>query len=128
MDGASMWRRSLNACWAAPSPGCRYGTREDTCHRSDGCSREREDGEGGDDTQRYHDDAEQVEALAAILERSEETWSYLQTDGIDEENQSELLEEVEQMLIEIEREVTEDEADEKNPSQSQGNSLYSQLS
>ena len=113
---------------SSESRGVGNGTRENTCHRSDGCSREREYGEGGDDAQRYHDDAEQVEALAAVLERSEETWSYLQTDGIDEENQSELLEEVEQMLIEIEREVTEDEADEKNPSQSQGNSLYSQLS
>ena len=110
------------------SRGVGNGTRENTSHRSDGCSREREDGEGGDDTQRYHDDAEQVEALAAILERSEETRSYLKTDGIDEENQSKLLEEVEQMLIEIEREVTEDEADEKNPCQSQGNSLYSQFS
>ena len=113
---------------SSESRGVGNGTREDTSHRSDGCSREREDGKGGDDTQRYYDDAEQVEALAAVLERSEETWSYLQTDGIDEENQSELLEEVEQMLIEIEGEVTEDEADEKNPSQSQGNSLYSQLS
>ena len=110
------------------SRGVGNGTREDTCHRGDGCSREREDGKGGDDTQRYYDDAEQVEALAAILERSEETRSYLQTDGIDEENQSKLLEEVEQMLIEIEREVTEDEADEKNPCQSERNSLYSQFS
>ena len=83
---------------------------------------------GCDDAQCHHDDAEQVEALAAVLERSEETRSYFQTDGIDEENQSELLEEVEQMLIEIEREVTEDEADEENPSQSQGNTLHSQLS
>ena len=113
---------------SSQSRGVGNGTREDTCHRGNGCSREREDGEGGDDTQRYHDDAEQVEALAAILERSEETRSYLQTDGIDEENQSKLLEEVEQMLIEIEREVTEDEADEKNPSQSERNSLYSQFS
>ena len=113
---------------SSESRGVGNGTREDTCHRGNGCSREREDGEGGYDTQRYHDDAEQVEALAAVLERSEETRSYLQTDGIDEENQSELLEEVEQMLIEIEREVTEDEADEKNPSQSERNSLYSQLS
>ena len=113
---------------SSESRGVGNGTREDTCHRGDGCSREREDGKGGYDTQRYHDDAEQVEALAAVLERSEETRSYLQTDGIDEENQSKLLEEVEQMLIEIEREVTEDEADEKNPSQSERNSLYSQLS
>ena len=113
---------------SSESRGVGNGTRENTSHRSDGCSREREDGEGGNDAQCHHDDAEQVETLAAVLERSEETWSYLQTDGIDEENQSELLEEVEQMLIEIEREVTEDEADEKNPSQSQGNTLHSQLS
>ena len=94
-----------------------YGTRQDTCHRGNGSSRSIEYSQCGGDTQRYHNDAEHVETSAAILERREETGAHLKADGVNEEYQSELLQKVEQVLIEVEREMTEDKTDEKNPGQ-----------
>ena len=93
------------------SRGVGDGTRQDTSHRGDGGIGERVDDEGGDDAQCYHDDAEQVEALSTVLERGEEARTYLQANGIDEEYQAELLEEVEQVLVEVEREMAEDKTD-----------------
>ena len=93
------------------SRGVGDGTRQDTSHRGDGGIGERVDDEGGDDAQCYHDDAEQVEALSTVLERGEEARTYLQANGIDEEYQAELLEKVEQVLVEVEREMAEDKTD-----------------
>ena len=65
--------------------------------------------------------------LAAVLERSEEARTYLQTDRVDKENQAKFLEKVEQMLVKVEREMSKDKTDEQNPSQAQGNTFYSEL-
>ena len=89
--------------------------RTETCHRSDRGVRDGVDAERGDDTQGNDDDAEQVETLATVLEGRKETWSHFQTDGINEEYQTELFEEVEQVLIQIEREMPKDKTDEENP-------------
>ena len=94
-----------------------YGTRQNTCHRGNGSPRSIEYSQCGSDTQRYYDDAEHVETSTAILERREEAGAHLKTDGVNEEYQSELLQEVEQVLIEVEREMTKDKTDEKNPGQ-----------
>ena len=69
----------------------------------------------------------QVETLAAVLERSEEARTYLQTDRVDKEDQAKFLEKVEQMLVKVEREMSKDKTDEQNPSQAQGNTFYSEL-
>ena len=79
------------------------------------------------DTQGHNNHAEQVETLAAVLERSEEARTYLQTDRVDKEDQAKFLEEVEQMLVKVEREMSKDKTDEQNPSQAQGNPFYSEL-
>ena len=57
----------------------------------------------------------------------EETWSHFQTDGINEEYQTELFEEVEQVLIQIEREMPKDKTDEENPCQAKGNTFHLNL-
>ena len=79
------------------------------------------------DTQGHNNHTEQVETLAAVLERSEEARTYLQTDRVDKEDQAKFLEEVEQMLVKVEREMSKDKTDEQNPSQAQGNTFYSEL-
>ena len=104
-----------------------YCSRENTCHRSDRGVRDGVDAERGDDTQGNDDDAEQVETLATVLEGRKETWSHFQTDGINEEYQTELFEEVEQVLIQIEREMPKDKTDEENPCQAKGNTFHLNL-
>ena len=51
----------------------------------------------------------------------------LKTDRVNEKNQAELLKEVEQMGVEIERIVTEDETDEQYPGESERHALHLQL-
>ena len=60
-----------------------------------------------------------VERQSAATERGEKAGTYLKTDGIDEENEAELLQEVEQMLIQIETEMAEHQTDEQHPGESQ---------
>ncbi len=65
--------------------------------------------------------------LPPFLEGREETWSHFRTDGINEEYQTELFEEVEQVLIRIEREMPKDKTDEENPRQAKGNTFHLNL-
>ena len=100
------------------------GTRHDARHGGDGRAGEVVDAQRHDDADGNDGDAEEVETLAAVLERGKETGTYLQTDGVDEEYQTELLQKVEQVLVEAEREMAEDKADEENPGQSERYAFY----
>ena len=103
------------------------GSRKNARHGGDARARKREDAQGHHDAQGNDDDAEKIEALAAVLERGEEAGTHLQTDAVDEENQSELLQEMEQVTVEVERIMAEDETDEENPRQTERHSLHPQL-
>ena len=56
-----------------------------------------------------------VQRKSALLESGEGYRSHLQTDRIDKQYQAELLHEVQQMLLEVHVEMSEDNAHKQNP-------------
>ena len=89
-----------------------HGTRENAHEGGDGRV-----GGAGDD-HRHHqaegdgDQREHVERQPSLLKGREETGTHRQANGIDEEYQAKLPEEVEQLLVEVHAEVAEDHTDE----------------
>ena len=57
----------------------------------------------------------------ALLERREESRAHLQADRVDEEYQSELLDEVQRIMVDGHAEVTRGNADKKNPCNAERN-------
>ena len=98
-----------------------HSTRQDTCHGGDrsACGIEQNNG----DNNAYRDGryGKHIEPETTFAKRGEETWTYLEAERIDEENQAKLLEEVEQMLVKIKTEITKGNSDKQYPSQSQRN-------
>ena len=78
-------------------------------------------------SQCHYQHSQHIQRETSFLEGREKSRSYLQTDRVDKEDQAKFLEEVEQMLVKVEREMSKDKTDEQNPSQAQGNTFYSEL-
>ena len=81
------------------SRGIGHGTREDADEGRGRRAREGIDHEGCHNTQCHNYNTEDIETLATSTEGGEEARAHLKADGIDEEYQAKLLEEVEQMLV-----------------------------
>ena len=121
-----MWRRSLNACWAAPNPGVLVTAPEriPAIEVID-----------VPENEKMTKVVMILRATTIMLSRlrllppflNEEAGPSLQTDRVDKEDQAKFLEKVEQMLVKVEREMSKDKTDEQNPSQAQGNTFYSEL-
>ena len=77
------------------SRGIGHGTREDADEGRSGCAREGIDHEGRHNAQCHNYNTEDIETLATSTEGGEEARAHLKADGIDEEYQAKLLEEVE---------------------------------
>lgn len=89
----------LSASCAAPSRGVRHSTAEHThCHRQRsgivGVEEEIVATQHRQNVEYHHAPGHHVHLDTVLLERLEETRAHLQTDAVDEENQSEVLNEI----------------------------------
>ena len=91
-----------------------HGARHHADHRRHGQARDVIERHRRGDTQRHHQHRQFVERDAALAERGEKSGSDLQADRIDEKNQSELLEKMHQVFIDVHAEIAEADADEQN--------------
>ena len=90
------------------------GARHHADHRAHRKARQIIKDDRRDDPERDDQGGQLVQRDAALTERGEKTRSDLQADRIDEENQSEFLEEVHQMLVDVHAETAESDTDEQN--------------
>ncbi len=103
------------------------GTREYAHKGGDGCAGGVGDDDGHRDACQDGDEREHVECQSALLERREEAGTHRQSDGVDEEHEAELVQEVQQRLVEIHAEIAEYHADEQDPGQSERYVAYFQF-
>ena len=94
--------------------GIGHGTRHHADHRRHRKPGDIIKGNRCNDAERHDQYGQFVQCDAALAERGEKSGTDLQTDRIDEENQSELFEEVHQVLVDVHAEIAERDADEQN--------------
>lgn len=70
-------------------------------------------------SQCHYQHSQHIQREASFLKGREKSRSYLQTDRVDKQNQSELFQEVEQVLVQIHVEMTEYDSDKEYPGNSQ---------
>ena len=95
--------------------GIGYSTRQYTDHCRDRCARY----QVNDICRQYADDhdcrSNTDQAHTSLLKRRKETRSYLHTDRIDKQNQTELLDESDNCRVDLHTETTQCDTDEKDP-------------
>ena len=96
-----------------------HGTGEDTNQGGDGHVGNIIDADDHQDTDGAGHQNEHVELETSFLERGEETGTYLQTNAVDEQHQTKLTQEVKQLDVEVETEITKHHADDQHPHQLQ---------
>ena len=109
--------RSIGICLLrrTESRGVRHGARKDADHRGDRRVGHDMDHVGRRDAQQHDRRRAAHQRHAAVLERREEAGPHLQSDREDEQDETELLDEVAYVVIDRHAEVAEGDAHEQNP-------------
>ena len=97
-----------------------HGARHHTGERDQASAAHHGDQAGDQDADQDDAYGEGVQPQAVLLERSEEARTDLHADGVDEEDEAEVLDEIQHRGIDAHAEMTEGDADEKNPGDTQG--------
>ena len=124
VDGLGRAGSLLRRC---KTGGVGDGTRHDSDKRLHRSVLYVEDGDDDGDVQNYPQNRQPVEKHSALLERREETGAHLQTDGENEEYQTELTNEFKHFGIDDVAEVTHQNAHKKHESDAKRNTCYFQL-